>query len=153
MKNETFMDNAVMEAFAGINNAEGGPFGSVVVKNGKVVGKGHNQVLKKKDPTCHGEIQAIRDACKNLNTYDLTGCELYTTAEPCIMCLGAIMWSHIDKVYYGCNIKDTNDIGFADETFENNITNMRNNVLIELDREKCKKLFNYYDKLNTKTIY
>lgn len=101
-----YMQQAIEEAYEGINNKHGGPFGCVIVKDGKVIGKGHNRVLKNLDPTAHGEVEAIRDACKNLKTFNLDGCELYTTAEPCPMCLGAILWSNIKTVYYGCNKKD-----------------------------------------------
>ena len=89
---EKFMEAALQEAYDGIEKNHGGPFGAVVVKDGRIVGRGHNRVLYKKDPTCHGEMEAIRDACKNLETHDLTGCQLYTTAEPCPMCLGGILY-------------------------------------------------------------
>ena len=88
-----FMKTAIEEAETGIRKGHGGPFGCVIVKDGKIVGKGHNEVIKQQDPTCHGEMMAIHDACKTLGTFDLTGCELYTTASPCPMCLGAILWS------------------------------------------------------------
>ena len=84
-----FMAQAIKEAEEGIHAGDGGPFGAVIVKNGKVVGKGHNRVVKNNDPTCHGEISAIRDACSHLSTFDLKGCDLYTTGEPCSMCLCA----------------------------------------------------------------
>ena len=102
-----FMKLAVEEAEKGIASNEGGPFGCVIVKNGEVVGKGHNQVVKNNDSTCHGEMMAIRDACRKTGNFDLSGCELYTTGEPCPMCFGAILWANISKVFYGCNIKDT----------------------------------------------
>ena len=112
-----FMKEAINEAYTGINQGHGGPFGCVIVKNNKIIGKGHNRVLLKKDPTCHGEMEAIGNACENLGTFDLKDCELYTTAEPCPMCLGAILWANIKKVYYGCNTKDTENIGFRDDIF------------------------------------
>ncbi len=105
-----YMEMAIKEAEEGINNGHGGPFGAVIVKDGKVVGKSHNHVLINNDPTAHGEISAIRNACKNLNTYDLTGCTIYTTGEPCQMCLCACMWANIDKVYYGATIADNEKI-------------------------------------------
>ena len=110
-EHEFFMSEAVKEAQIGIRARHGGPFGCVVVKNGQIVGRGHNQVIGNQDATCHGEMQAIRDASKNLKTFDLSGCVLYTTAEPCPMCLGAILWSNIAEVYYGCDVKDTENIG------------------------------------------
>ncbi|MCR5786037.1 MAG: nucleoside deaminase [Eubacterium sp.] len=140
-----FMNDAVKEAYSGIKNSHGGPFGSVIVKEGKIVGKGHNEVLKQHDPTCHGEMMAIRDACKNLKTHDLTGCDLYTTAAPCPMCKGAILWANISNVYYGCTIEDTDEIGFRDEIFyENWNKGDSGNYGIQTDRDNCLKLFNDY---------
>ena len=98
---DKFMKIAISEARKGISAGHGGPFGCVIVKDGKIVGKGHNEVVKRNDPTCHGEVMAIRDACKNIGSFDLSGCDLYTTAEPCPMCAGAIMWANIKKVWYG----------------------------------------------------
>lgn len=113
------MAAAVHEAYEGIENNHGGPFGAVVVnaETGEIVGRGHNHVLDKHDPTCHGEMEAIRDACKNLGTHDLSGYDIYTTGEPCPMCLGAIMWANINDICYGCNKKDTDKIGFRDDEF------------------------------------
>ncbi len=143
-----FMRMAIKEAEKGIESHHGGPFGAVIVKDGKVVGKGHNQVLKNNDPTCHGEIMAIHKACKNLKTFDLSGCELYTTGEPCPMCYAAILWANIDKVYYGCTIEDNENIGFRDKKFyEMQQPEFRNKVVKELDREKCLELFEYYNSL------
>lgn len=143
-----FMRMAIKEAKKGIESHHGGPFGTVIVKDGKVVGKGHNQVLKNNDPTCHGEIMAIHKACKNLKTFDLSGCELYTTGEPCPMCYAAILWANIDKVYYGCTIQDNENIGFRDKKFyEMQQPEFRNKVVKELDREKCLELFEYYNSL------
>ena len=112
------MQMAIDEAREGINNHHGGPFGTVIVKNGEVVARGHNKVLLKHDPTRHGEIDAIRAACEALGTHDLSGCELYTTGEPCHMCLCACMWANIDKIYYGCTIEDNGRIGFRDDKFD-----------------------------------
>jgi len=93
----------------------GGPFGTVIIKNGKVIAKAHNTVLKSKDPTAHAEINAIRMACKKLRTHDLTGCVMYTNCEPCPMCLSAIIWANIKEVYYGNTKNDAAEIGFRDE--------------------------------------
>lgn len=141
------MKIAIDEAYEGIKSGHGGPFGCVIVKDGKVIGRGHNCVLLKKDPTCHGEMEAIRNACSGLGTHDLSGCELYTTAEPCPMCLGGILWSNIKKVYYGCNQKDTDSIGFRDEKFYDYF-NGKTEILKqqELGREECLKLFEDYTK-------
>lgn len=143
-----FMNQAIDEAYDGIRNFEGGPFGCVIVKNGKVVGSGHNQVVKNNDPTCHGEMQAIRDACENLRTFDLSGCDLYTTAAPCPMCKGAIQWARIDKVFYGCDVEDTEGIGFDDLKFFETDLNMH-----QIDYQDCLNLFEDYSNMKEKIIY
>ncbi len=145
-----YMEEAIKEAQIGIRNNEGGPFGSVVVKDDKIIGRGHNQVLENEDATCHGEIQAIRAASKALHSFDLSGCVLYTTAAPCPMCLGAIMWANIEKVYYGCTIDDTNAIGFRDEKFYDYLKSEDHHELpmIENQRDKCLDLFKEYSSLN-----
>ncbi|HPV69483.1 MAG TPA: nucleoside deaminase, partial [Bacilli bacterium] len=121
---------------------------------GVVVAKGHNQVIKNQDPTCHGEMMAIHKACKKLGTFDLSGCELYTTAEPCPMCLGAILWANISKVYFGCNIVDTEEIGFRDKVFyEINESGKKDEIVIELDRKQCLKLFEEYKNIEDKHHY
>ena len=118
MYQKEFMEMAVNEAREGIANRDGGPFGAVVVKDGEVIASGHNRVLVNNDSTCHGEIDAIRKAERKLGTYDLSGCQVYTTGEPCPMCLAAILWANIEKVYYGCTLVDNEMIGFRDEKFE-----------------------------------
>ncbi|MEG1727435.1 MAG: nucleoside deaminase [Acidaminococcaceae bacterium] len=110
-----FMQMAIAEAEQNLLTNDGGPFGAVVVKDGQAVATGHNEVLKNNDPTCHGEMQAIRAACQKLGTYDLTGCELYTSAYPCPMCLSAIIWANIKTVYYGNSAQDAEEIGFRDD--------------------------------------
>lgn len=147
-----FMQLAVEEAKLGIHSRHGGPFGAVVVKDGKVIGKGHNQVVKQNDPTCHGEIMAIRDACKNLGTFDLSGSEIYTTGEPCPMCLGAILWANIGKVYYGCNVIDTEKIGFRDDNFYARFS-YRGDFCEVLDREECLKLYDEYKSMEGNVNY
>ena len=150
-KYREYMGIAIEEAYEGINNNEGGPFGAVVVKDDKVIGRGHNRVIAAKDPTCHGELEAIRDACKHIGNNDLSGCQLYTTAEPCPMCLGGILWANIDTVYYGCTVADTDRIGFRDDKFyaffkgEGDILKMVNE-----DHEGCQKLFDDYVALDRK---
>lgn len=155
MYNKKFMELAVCEAKTGIYKQDGGPFGCVIVKNDKVVASGHNHVLVNNDSTCHGEIDAIRKAEQKLNTYDLSGCELYTTGEPCPMCLGAIMWANIDKVYYGCTIKDNEIIGFRDDKFDKMMggrSGLPDGFLEQKDREICLELFDEYNKLE-RVIY
>ena len=139
-----FMTEALWEAYEGISKKDGGPFGCVIVKNSQIVGKGHNRVFDKNDCTCHGEMEAIRDACKTLGTFDLTGCELYTTSEPCPMCAGAIQWANINKVYHGCNVRDAESIGFRDKRFyEEECFNSET-----IDREACLELFDEYRRTN-----
>lgn len=144
-----YMKIAAEEARAGIKAGHGGPFGCVIVKDGEIVGRGHNEVVKHRDPTCHGEVMAIRDACANLDTYDLSGCELYTTAEPCPMCAAALMWARIGKVYYGCTVEDTDALGFRDVTLFESYGDMRE----ELDRAECLEVFDEYRAIKEKKHY
>ncbi|MBR1554201.1 MAG: nucleoside deaminase [Oscillospiraceae bacterium] len=144
-----YMKIALEEARTGIHAGHGGPFGCVIVKDGIIIGKGHNEVIKRNDPTCHGEMMAIRDACQYLNSFDLSGCELYTTAQPCPMCQGAVLWANIKKVYYGCHISDTDSIGFRDEQFFSNPCD----IAEELDRPDCLRLFEEYTKIQDRKHY
>ena len=153
-----YMKMAIIEAKKGIHSGHGGPFGAVIVKDGLVVGKGHNCVVSKNDPTCHGEISAIRNACKKLNRFDLEGADIYTTGEPCPMCLCAILWSNINKIYYGCSIKENELIGFRDELFYENLsisTKKMNNKLKQIDHDddECWKLFEEYMAITDKIRY
>ena len=148
-----FMRIAIAEARKGISLGHGGPFGAVIVKEGKVISKGHNHVVINNDPTCHGEVDAIRKACKKLKTFDLSGCEIYTTGYPCPMCFCAILWSNIDKVYYGCNTTDTEIIGFRDKVFEESLPEKKANLCEELDRKECLLLYDEYNKIQNKTHY
>ena len=108
----------------------GGPFGACIVKDGKVIGKGSNNVLRNNDPTAHAEIVAIRNACKNINSYDLGGSELYTSCYPCPMCLSAIIWANIKKVYYGNTKEDAAKIGFRDDDIYNFLNSLNNMILM-----------------------
>lgn len=148
-----FMQLAIDEARQGIGHQHGGPFGSVVVKDGKVIGKGHNCVLKNNDPTCHGEVAAIRDACANIGSFDLSGCEIYTTGEPCHMCLCACMWANISKIYYGCTIEDNGEIGFRDDKFDELFggRDKLTEYMSEMDREACLVLFDDYKQMSHET--
>lgn len=114
---EDFMQEAISLSAKNIVEKNWGPFGAVIVKDGQIVGRGYNHVVANTDPTAHGEVMAIRDACKNLWTFDLHGCEIYTSCEPCPMCFGAIYWARIDKIYYANTEKDAYDIWFDDEIF------------------------------------
>lgn len=146
-----FMQIAIQEAREGISNGDGGPFGTAIVRDGVLIASGHNHVLAYNDPTCHGEVDAIRKACKRLGTFDLTGCELYTTGEPCHMCLCACMWANISKIYYGCTIADNEIIGFRDNKFDQ-IFGGRDKLgdyMTEIDREACLRLFQDYSRMQT----
>ncbi len=148
------MEEALKEGRKAIEKNEGGPFGAVIVKEGKIIAKGHNRVLSTNDPTCHGEIDAIKKACKKLNTYDLKGCILYTTGEPCPMCACACLWANIEKVYYGCSISDTEDIGFRDNGFYKFFEqDKRKNYFIQTEKEKCLTLYNDYKNKKDKKEY
>lgn len=149
------MNEAIKSANKGIEEKKGGPFGAVIVdKNNKIISIGSNEVLKSKDPTAHAEIVAIRKACKELNTYDLSEYDLYTTCEPCPMCLSAIIWANIKKVYYGCTKEDADKIGFRDNMIYEYLSGENKKLinLEQIDREQCIKIFEKYQKQNG-TIY
>ena len=151
---DPYMTEAINEALDGIQHEHGGPFGCVIVKGDEIVGQGHNMVLINKDSTAHGEIVAIRNAEQALDSYDLSGCTLYTTGEPCPMCLYAILWANIDAVYYGCTIEDNADIGFRDEAFDQLAggREVLSDYLICIDRDACLELFELYKQMQH-TIY
>ena len=151
---DPYMTEAISEALDGISKGHGGPFGCVIVKDGEIIGRGHNRVLIDHDSTAHGEITAIRNAEKKLRSHDLSGCVLYTTGEPCPMCLYAILWANIDSVYYGCTIEDNADIGFRDEAFDQ-LSGGRealSDLLTCIDRDACLKLFEAYRQMEH-TVY
>ncbi|MDO9257335.1 MAG: nucleoside deaminase [Bacteroidales bacterium] len=114
---EEYMLEAIKKAEENIRTGKGGPFGAVVVRDGKIIASVGNRVTSTNDPTAHAEVVAIREACKELNTFDLSGCEIYASCEPCPMCLGAIMWARIDKLYYAADRNDASRAGFDDELF------------------------------------
>lgn len=138
----------------------GGPFGACIVKDGKIIGKGSNHVLANNDPTAHAEIMAIKDACKNINSYDLSGAELYTSCYPCPMCLSAIIWANIKKVYYGNTKEDAANIGFRDDLIYKFIENIKDGSndssvlkLESMDREETIKTFKEFKEKSDKIIY
>lgn len=138
------MQKAIELSHQGMDTGKGGPFGAVVVKNGTIVGMGHNQVTATNDPTAHAEVVAIRDACQHLGTFQLDGCELYTSCEPCPMCLGAIYWARPDKVYYANTRDDAAAIGFDDAFIYSEIPlplHKRKIEMIPLGREEALKAF------------
>ncbi|MEZ7675023.1 nucleoside deaminase [Prevotella sp. A2879] len=114
MTKEELMRKAIELSIESVHNG-GGPFGAVIAREGEIIAEGSNGVTIYNDPTAHAEVTAIRKACEKLGTFDLTGCEIYTSCEPCPMCLGAIYWAHLDKIYYANDRKDAADIGFDDD--------------------------------------
>ena len=151
----TYMEIAKNSAKNGMENNAGGPFGAVIVdKQGNVIAKANNTVIKHKDPTEHAEMNAIREACKKLGTYDLSGYTLYTSCEPCPMCLSAIIWANIKEVYYACTKEDAGSIGFRDDMIYEYLKGNKKDVinLKQIDRDECKELFKEY-KEKGKTIY
>lgn len=151
-----FMLEAVTAALKGMENNEGGPFGCVIVKDGKIVGRGNNKVTSNNDPTAHAEVMAIRDACKNLNTFQLEGCEIYTSCEPCPMCFGAIYWARPDKVFYGCSQQDAAEIDFDDAFIYKEIElpyDQRSIPFEQLARDIALEPFQKWSKKEDKTVY
>ncbi len=152
-----FMKIATDEAAIGSQNNEGGPFGAVISKNGVIIAQGHNEVLKTNDPTAHAEIVVIRRAAAALGQFNLSGCEIHTSCEPCPMCLSAIYWSRISKVYYGCTKEDAADIGFDDNAIYEYIRHPKQHQeelrLIPLDREECLQRFKAWQDKQDKTMY
>ena len=152
-----FMDVAIDLSDDNFDNEYGGPFGACIVKDGKIIGKGINRVVKNNDPTAHAEIEAIRKACKSVDSYDLSGCELYTSCYPCPMCLSAIIWSNIKKVYYANTKEDAADIGFRDDYIYDFIKKGMSDKNIldlqELNREEAIKVFEEYKKDKDKIEY
>jgi len=149
------MKEAAKEAEKGIRKNHGGPFGVVIVRKGKVIAKCHNTVVKSKDPTAHAEINAIRLASKKLKKFHLSDCEIYTSCEPCPMCLSAIHWARIKRVYYGCTRKDAKKIGFDDSIFYKQLEKAikgKDPSLKKLGRAECLKVFELWaqkkDKIN-----
>lgn len=144
-----FMEAAVKEALNGIRKKDGGPFGAVIVKDGEIISAAHNMVIKDNNPTAHAEVEAIRKAGEKLKNYNLSGCELYTTCEPCPMCYSAIYWARISKVYYGADRKDAEEIGFDDKHIYDVLSNKggdREITFEVVDREKCLEVFKEYVK-------
>ncbi len=117
----------------GLESGKGGPFGCVIVKDGKIIGEGNNQVTSTNDPTAHAEMVAIRNACKNINSFQLEGCEVYTSCEPCPMCLGAIYWARPDKIYFANNRSDAAEIGFDDAFIYDEIGEKIENRKIQME--------------------
>ncbi len=154
MKNE-FMKRAIELSIKSVNNG-GGPFGSIIVKSDKIIAEGSNKVTSNNDPTAHGEIVAIREACKKLNNFSLNGSELYSTCEPCPMCLSAIYWARIGKIYYANTREDARKIDFDDSLI---YTELQKNIdkrkipMIQIMRNDALKAFELWDKKKDKVKY
>ena len=155
MKKEDFMRKAIELSLENVKNG-GGPFGAVIVKDGKVIATGVNRVTANHDPTAHAEVNAIREACAKLHTFDLSGCEIYTSCEPCPMCLGAIYWAHLDKIYYGNNQIDAARIGFDDSFIYHELAlkrEDRHKPIEELLPEEAKVAFREWEENADKVTY
>jgi tRNA(Arg) A34 adenosine deaminase TadA len=134
----------------------GGPFGAVIVKNNEIIAEGYNQVTTSLDPTAHAEVTAIRNAAKKLNNFDLSGCIIYSSCEPCPMCLAAIYWAKIDTIYFGNSKQDADQIGFSDNFIYQEINkplNKRSIPVFQLMNEEAKTAFALWTKKDNKTIY
>lgn len=150
------MHEAIRLSQHGMTNNEGGPFGCIIVKDDIIVGRGNNKVIATSDPTAHAEVTAIRDACKNLGTFQLDGCEIYTSCEPCPMCLGAIYWARPKIVYYANNRTDAADIGFDDSMIYDEMKvaiEHRKIPIVPISREAALKVFEEWKNKEDKTLY
>lgn len=153
---KAYMRLAIELAKKGMEAGNGGPFGCVIVKDGKIIGQGSNMVLKTNDPTAHAEVVAIRDACRQLGDFQLQGCEVYTSCEPCPMCLGAIFWARPSKVYYACTKEDAAEAGFDDDFIYQEIKvnpAERKIPMYSLLREESIKAFEIWKEKGDKTLY
>lgn len=155
-KNAEFMQEAIRLSIANVDEGRGGPFGAVVVKDGKIIARGNNQVTTNNDPTAHAEVVAIREACKVLNTFQLDGCEIYTSCEPCPMCLGAIYWARPDKLYYANSKEDAAIIQFDDQFIYEEISKPieeRKLFTRQILRDEALKAFDKWSKSTNKIEY
>lgn len=149
-----WMKIAYDEAVDGMLSNEGGPFGAVIIKDGKIIASAHNEVLKTKDSTAHAEMNAIRKACKKLDSFDLSGTTLYTTCQPCPMCLGAIFWARISNVYYGATKDDAARGGFDDKKFYEMLDGKNNSLSIkQIDHKINAKLFDKWLQKSDSKLY
>jgi tRNA(Arg) A34 adenosine deaminase TadA len=151
-----FMEAAINLAREGMNSNTGGPFGCVVVKDDTIIGRGCNSVLAQNDPTAHAEVVAIRDACTHLKAFQLDGCEIYTSCEPCPMCMGAIYWARPAKVFYAATRHDAAAVGFDDSMIYKELTvsiDQRQIEMINLGREKSIELFREWSNKPDKVDY
>jgi tRNA(Arg) A34 adenosine deaminase TadA len=153
---EAFMARAIELSLDNVRSGRGGPFGCVIVKDGEIVASGVNRVTATNDPTAHAEVVAIREACQKLRCFDLTGCDVYTSCEPCPMCLGAIYWARIGKIYFGNVAADAAKIGFDDSAIYAEITMphaQREIPMIQMMREDALAAFKEWEKNPGKILY
>lgn len=151
-----WMQKAIDLSLEKMNAGFGGPFGAIIVKDNKIIAQGYNQVTSAMDPTAHAEITAIRSACEALNTFDLSGCEIYTSCEPCPMCLSAIYWARLDKIYYANTRQDAAKIGFDDEYFYKEVCtpiDQRSLPCIQIGHEEGLEAFKEWQKKPDKILY
>lgn len=155
-REEKFMQEAIALSLKGMNANEGGPFGCIIVKGDTIVGRGNNKVTLTNDPTAHAEVVAIRDACKNLGSFQLSECEVYTSCEPCPMCLGAIYWARPKAIYFANTRADAADAGFDDSLIYDEINTdipMRKIPTHSLGRTEALKVFEAWKQKEDKTTY
>ena len=155
-REEKFMDEAIRLAMKNMENGHGGPFGCVIVKDGEIIASAFNEVMLSNDPTAHAEIVAIRRACAELNTFQLDGCEIYTSCEPCPMCLGAIYWSRPARVYFAASREDAAHAGFDDNHIYKELCLPVNERVIpfqQIMQEKVRSIFNTWNGLNLNIKY
>lgn len=153
---EIFMKMAIELSQKGMDSGKGGPFGCIIVRNGVVVGKGSNSVSTTNDPTAHAEVMAIRDACQNLNNFQLEGCDIYTSCEPCPMCLGAIYWARPARVFYANSKTDAAEAGFDDQFIYDELDlpyNQRKIPFNQMLAKEAKVVFENWKKKENKTLY
>lgn len=153
---QKFLEFALLEAKTGMRNNHGGPFGAVIIQNGEVISSAHNEVIRTHDPTAHAEIQAIRAASRKLRRFDLSDCEIYSTCEPCPMCLGAIHWAKFKKLYYGSTRYEAAKIGFDDQFIYDVILGTSTHIQVEKTRmecPECAEIFTEWQEKRDKTPY
>jgi len=153
---ERFMQRAIELALENVRSGRGGPFGALIVKDGAIISEGTNRVTSTNDPTAHAEITAIREACKKLGTFQLDGCELYTSCEPCPMCLAAIYWARVDRIYYGNDRHDAARIGFDDELLYREIAlppEARSLDMRQMLSDEARETFDAWERKPDKTPY
>ncbi len=155
-REEKFMMEAIVLSQKGIDDNEGGPFGCIIVKDDKIIGSGSNKVINNIDPTAHAEIVAIRDACRHLGSFHLSGCEIYTSCEPCPMCLGAIYWARPKIIFYANTREDAASIGFDDSLIYSEMKaepSDRKIPAVNIGRVDAVKVFRNWARKNDKTLY